>query len=246
MQNRKKLIKNIFVAIGLTGLVTFITPLAARLLPNEIFHQFSNHNHLDKNRFTEVGGDWPPQPNNMENIVWLQSNVTGRASSSRNSDTLATSLSGDDVIELGDRFTYISTKSSAEKDTSSSKEIMTFFSHSNNTTVEITVDQGVIGEVEQINPSNYQPPLTVEEVTDSVKIARESFQQDGFSRVQQLEGYSILAFKSSTELNSDNGGFYDTRVAYVSFHEHVDARPEFVAWVDLSEGTVIKSREDEL
>ena len=246
MQHRKKQIKNVLVAIGLTGLVISITPLAARLLPDGISHQFSNHSHLDKNRFTEVGGDWPPQPNNMENIVWLQNNVSGRATSSRNSDTLATSLSADDVTELGDRFTYISTKSTAEKDASSSKEVMTFFSHSNNKTVEIAVDQGIIGDVEQINPAKYQPPLTVDEVTDSVKIARESFQEEGFSRIQQLEGYSILAFKPSDELTSENGGFYDTRVAYVSFHEHIDARPEFVAWVDLSEGMVIKSREDEL
>jgi hypothetical protein len=246
MQYRTKIFKSVFMAIGVTGLVIFISPLAARLLPDEISHQFSSHNHLDKNRFSEVGGDWPPQPNNMENIVWLQSNVAGRASSSRNSDTLATSLSADDVIELGDRFTYISTKSSAEKDTSSSKEIMIFFSHSNNTTVEVTVDQGVIGEVEQISPAKYQPPLTVEEVTDSVKIARESFQDEGVSRILELEGFSILAFKPSAELTSENGGFYETRVAYVSFHEDVDARPEFVAWVDLSEGTVIKSREDEL
>ncbi len=65
-------------------------------------------------------------------------------------------------------------------------------------------------------------------------------------RIQQLEGYGILAFKPSSELASGEKGFYDTRVAYVSFHEHIDARPEFIAWVDLTEGSVLKSREDKL
>jgi len=252
MQQRKKIIKNIFVVAGLTGAVISITPLAAQLLSSENSLQSSNHSHLDANRFTEIGGNWPPQPKNMENIGWLRDSKVRRSNFKSKTDKLATKLSGDDVPELGDRFTFISTESLDEKNSSkkkrslSSPKMMTFFSHSNNATVEVKVNQGIIENVEQIHPSKYQPPLTVKEVKDAVKIAQKALQKDGYSRIQQLEGYGILAFKPASESTSENGGFFDTRVVYVSFHEHVDARPEFVAWVDLTEGTVIKSREDRL
>jgi len=245
MQNRKVIFKNICVVAGLTGIGLSMTPLAARLLSDESSQQHSNHTHLDTNRFTAIGNDWPPQPKNMENIVWLRSNISGRATPNRD-EALATSISADDVSELGERFTYVSTRSIGEKGSSSSQKIMTFFSHSNNSTVEVEIDNGSVGEINQTSPSKYQPPLTTEEVKDAVKIARESFLQNGVSRIEELKGYGILAFKKRSEMTSTNGGFFDTRVAYISFHEHVDARPEFVAWVDLSEGTVIKSREDNL
>lgn len=246
MQYRKKIIKNILVAAGVAGLVISISPLSARLLQNESSHQLSSHHHSEKNRFTKIGGDWPPQPKNMENIVWLQDDNASRLKSRSDTDDLAASLSADDVSELGRRFTFIGTKSSVEKDATLSQQTMTFFSHSNNMTVDVKVSQGDVNDVEQITPSKYQPPLSAEEVKSAVNIARESFENEGFSQVKQLKGYGILAFKSSSDLTSENGGFYDTRVAYVSFHAHIDARPEFVAWVDLTEETIIKSREDKL
>jgi len=245
--NKNKTIKNVFVVAGITGLVISITPpLTAQFLANETSSHSSNHRHLDANRFTKIGGNWPPQPKNMENIVWLRDSSVVRSNSIINVGEIEKTLSTANVSELGDQFTFVTTTLADEKNSSSSEKTTTFFSHSNNTTVEVKTDQGSIKEVVQISPSQYQPPLTVEEVKDAVKIARESLQDDGFSRIQQLEGYGILAFKPSSELASGEKGFYDTRVAYVSFHEHIDARPEFIAWVDLTEGSVLKSREDKL
>ncbi len=244
--HRNKTIKSVFVAAGITGLVIYITPpLTAQFLANETSSHSSNHRHLDVNRFTKIGGNWPPQPKNMENIVWLRDSSLVRSNSIINVGEIEKNLATN-VSELGDRFTFVSTKSADEKNSSSSEKTATFFSHSNNTTVKVRTDQGSIKEIVEISPSQYQPPLTVEEVKDAVKIARESLQNDGFSRIQQLEGYGILAFKPSSELASGETGFYDTRVVYVSFHEHIDARPEFIAWVDLTEESVIKSREDKL
>ncbi|MCF6203855.1 MAG: hypothetical protein L3J59_09340 [Methylococcaceae bacterium] len=244
--HRKKAIKNVFVIAGLTGLVISIAPLTAQFLSNEMSHQSSNHRHLDVNRFTKIGGDWPPQPKNMENIVWLQGNSGVRSNSISQVSALAKTIVINNVPELGNRFTFITSQTDSGKNGPSSEEVVTFFSHSNNMTVEVNVDHGEIKKVEEISPSTYQPPLTAEEVKEAVKIARKALQKEGFGRVQQLKGYGILAFKTSDEAGSDNGGFYDTRVVYVSFHEHIDARPEFIAWVDLTEGSVIKSMEDSL
>lgn len=245
--HRNKTIKNVFVVAGIIGLViSIITPFTAQFLANETSNHSSNHKHLDVNRFTKIGDNWPPQSKNMENIVWLRDSRVVRSNSISNVGEIEKTLSTANVSELGDQFTFVSTTLADEKSSSSSEKTTTFFSHSNNTTVEVRTDQGSIKEVVQISPSQYQPPLTVEEVKDAVKIARESLQDDGFSRIRQLKGYGILAFKPLSELASGETGFYDTRVAYVSFHEHIDARPEFIAWVDLTEGSVLKSREDKL
>ncbi len=231
------------------GLLFSFTPIAARL-PKQITQLFSSHHHSSTDRFTRIGTEWPPQPKQMENVVWL-----GKHSNNRNvNQTLrsvglaatARQFSNDDIHELGDRFTFVGTKKSGDKRLQSSQQTMTFYSHSNNATVEVEVSQGDIQNVTQINPSKYQPPLTDDEVKEAVNIARTTLSEDGFDRIQQLEGYGILAFKPLSEISSGDPGFYDTRVVYVSFHEHIDARPEFIAWVDLTEQIVIKSEEDQL
>lgn len=249
MSYKNKNIQYTIVTISLIGLLFSFTPIAARL-PNQIAQFFSGHHHPDTDRFTRIGTEWPPQPKQIKNVTWLlrESNnqITDKNIGVSGSAAMAGSLSNEDVSELGDRFTFVSTQKFTGKNSQSTHEIMTFFSHSNNTTVEVQLLQGERQNVTTISPSSYQPPLTEEEVKEAVNIARESLLQDGFDRIQQLDGYGILAFKPSSEATSEPGGFYDTRVAYVSFHDHIDARPEFIAWVDLSEQTVIKSGEDSL
>lgn len=246
MLYRNKTIKIAFVALCLIGLFLSYTPIAARL-PHEISHLFSHHNHPDSDRFTRIGSEWPPQPKGMENVVWLQKSTIGRASRSiTNTDSIDTLLSTQEIPELGDRFTFVGTQLSPGKTSSRSQTSMNYFSHSNNSTVEVKVSQGEIESVDMIDPSEYQPPLTDEEVKEAVDIARTALSQNGFSRIQQLEGYGILAFKPASEINTGDHGFFDTRVAYISFHQHIDARPEFIAWVDLTNRVVIKSQQDEL
>ncbi len=244
MLYRNKTIKIAFVSFCLIGLFLSYAPIAARL-PHELSHLFSRHNHPDSDRFTR--SEWPPQPKGRENVVWLQQSTIGRASRSiTNTSSIDTLLSTQDIPELGDRFTFVGTQSSPGKTSSRSQTSMNYFSHSNNSTVEVKVSQGEIESVDMIDPSEYQPPLTDEEVKEAVDIARTALSQNGFSRIQQLEGYGILAFKPTSEINAGDHGFYETRVAYISFHQHIDARPEFIAWVDLTNQVVIKSQQDKL
>jgi hypothetical protein len=246
MLNKNKTIKLAFVASCLIGLFLSYTPIAARL-PHEISHLFSRHNHPDSDRFTRIGSEWPPQPKDMENVVWLQQPTISRASRSiNNTATIDNLLSTQDIPELGDRFTFVGIQSTPGKTSSPVQTSMNYFSHSNNSTVEVKVSQGEIENVEMIAPSEYQPPLTVEEVKEAVDIARTSLFQNGFNRIQQLQGYGILAFKPVSEINTGDHGFYDTRVAYISFHQDINARPEFIAWVDLTNRVVIKSQQDKL
>lgn len=250
MLYKSKIIQYAIVTVCLIGLLFSFTPIAARL-PNQIADFFSSHHHSSTDRFTRIGTEWPPQPRQMENVVWLGRNSNNRRIGNQvigtsSSAALASVLSSDDVHELGDRFTFVGTTQTGGKTSQPSQTSMTYFSHSNNKTVEVLLNQGDIATVKQINPSEYQPPLTEEEVIEAVKITRERLLQDGFERIQQLEGYGILAFKPESEVRSGDKGFYETRVVYVSFHEHIDARPEFIAWVDLTEQVVIKSQKDQL
>jgi len=249
MLYKNKTIQYAILISCLVGLLFSFTPIAARL-PKQIAHLFSNHSHSSSDRFTRIGTEWPPQPKQMDNVVWLNrhfnNRVVNQTISSVGLAATARSFSSNDIHELGNRFTFVGTQESGGKQLQSSQQTMTYYSHSNNATVEVEVIQGDIQNVTLINPSKYQPPLTDEEVKEAVNIARTSISQDGFDRIQELEGYGILAFKPSSEISVGDRGFYDTRMAYVSFHEHIDARPEFIAWVDLAEQIVIKSGEDQL
>jgi hypothetical protein len=233
----------------LIGLLFSFTPIAARL-PKQIAHLFSNNHHSNNDRFTRIGTEWPPQPKQMDNVVWLgqhsYNRIVNQTISSVGFSATARSFSNNDIRELGNRFTFVGTKESGGKQLQSSQQTMTYYSHTNNATVEVEVNQGDIQNVTLINPSKYQPPLTDEEVKEAVNIARTSISQDGYDRIQQLNGYGILAFKPKSEIQPGDSGFYDTRMVYVSFHEHIDARPEFIAWVDLAQQIVIKSGEDQL
>ncbi|MEE9424890.1 MAG: hypothetical protein V3V18_07900 [Methylococcales bacterium] len=238
MLYKSKIIQYAIVTICIIGLLFSFTPIVARLT--------SNDHHAETDGYTGIGTEFPPQFNNMENIKYLNRDSNNQAIGSRGSAALISTLSSDDVHELGDRFTFVGTTKTGGKTSQSSKTSNTYFSHSTNTTVEVLLNQGEIESVKQVSPSEYQPPLTEEEVNEAVKIARETLIEDGFERIQQLEGYGILAFKPSSEISPGDEGFYETRVVYVSFHEHIDARPEFIAWVDLTEQVVIKSQEDQL
>lgn len=76
-------------------------------------------------------------------------------------------------------------------------------------------------------------------MTQAVTIARAAFQSAGYLRVSVLEGFGILALPSEGPQ-----AFSTHRVVYVSFHTHEDAPPEYVAWVDLTERTVVESWEE--
>ncbi|MEE9396225.1 MAG: hypothetical protein V3V31_04355 [Methylococcales bacterium] len=238
-----KPMKNAVLVICVAGSLSVIAPISAQIAN-------SSHSHPGTNRFTRMGEEWPPQPKQMENVVWL------RTSARRATRALALPRRGTTELmreprvknRLGDRFTLVgSTTQSGGKTSGNTKAETIYFSHSKNKTVQVMLDQGEVEDVRSIDPSEYQPPLTKEEVKEAIDIARSSLIQQGNNRVSQLKGYGILAFKTESELSgSHDKGFFENRIAYVSFHEDIDARPEFVAWVDLTQQTVVNSREDRL
>ena len=59
--------------------------------------------------------------------------------------------------------------------------------------------------------------------------------------MDELQGFVIMAYRAQGAT-----GFYDSRVVYVTFHENLEERPEFLAWVDLSKGQILKATEDSM
>lgn len=208
-----------------------------QLSPNDHGHIISHR----FDRFTQYGGTWPPQPKNIENVVWFtdEEKELSAASKKLSSATEISAASAAVQAALGLRFTHIGTVSHSAKGESNTQEIVTYFSHSNNATVEVTMADGAILEVNNIPPTEYQPPLTAPEIDEAVDIARDYWNTSGYERVNELEGFGILGL-------TPNGatGFNEVRVVYVSFHTDADARPEYVGYVDLTNQVMLESWEE--
>ena len=203
-------------------------------------HDHSDHNHND-DRFTAIGESWPPQPSNIENVIWLTPAVTNTNVQGRMPRIEAVAASDPQVNELlGERYVVIGTESENKKNAPSNAIRVTYFSHSNNLTLEVSMSNQAVASIDIIEPVDYQPPLTAIEVAEAIALAQADLVEQGFTDAAALEGYGILALKGDNNVSD----FYNTRVVYVSFHAHVDARPEYVALVDISNQVVLESRED--
>ena len=199
------------------------------------------HSHFS-DRFTTIHAGWPPQPKAMRDVTWL------RDSSSFVSQETHQTVAGNTVAQesvevraaLGARFTYLGTGGIHTKGQADQAQArVTYFSHSRRSTVEVLVSDGWVSDVTSTPATDYQPPLIPAEVAQAVTIARGALQSAGYLRLSMLEGYGILALPSEGQQ-----AFYAHRVVYVSFHAHEDAPPEYVAWVDLTERTVVESGEE--
>ncbi len=138
---------------------------------------------------------------------------------------------------LGAHFTYLGTGGIHTKGQADQAQArVTYFSHTQRATVEVLVSDGWVSEVTSTPAADYQPPLIPAEVTQAVTIARASLQSAGYLRGSVLEGFGILALPSEGQQ-----AFFAHRVVYVSFHADENARPEYVAWVDLTDQTVVES-----
>ena len=115
-----------------------------------------------------------------------------------------------------------------------------FFSYTRNATIEVTVQAGAITEIKELPANVYQPEPTTSEKARAISLARLYFRTAGHQRILQLNGYVIQAYEPE-----GTTGFYNARVLYVTFHEDITSRPEFGAWVDLTNEGVIKSFHDQ-
>lgn len=193
-----------------------------------------------RSRFAALGEEWPPQPKSMRDIVFnsteeLQNRIAERRANSQ------VALRDDRVHEvLGERFVYIDTEVLARKGNMGRTDVLnTYFSHTFNHTVQVTVEQNQVTDILTLDAAEYQPPLAPEEVTEAITIARAYFGARSISRVAELEGFTILTFPGQ-----DGGAFHTNRIGYVSFSPDADSNPEFVAWVDLTNQVVVESREE--
>lgn len=208
------------------------------LSPNDHGH-FISHSY---DRFTGYGGTWPPQPKDIENVVWFTDEQQELSAASIQLVQTTQVAAANSTVQslLGGRYTHIGTVSNSEKgDDGNRTETVTYFSHSSNATIEVQIKNGVVIDTSEIPPSEYQPPLTVDEIDEAVEIARAYWGTAGYDRVDELEGFGILGLKPTGAT-----GFNDVRVVYVSFHMNADARPEYVGYVDLTNQVMLESWEE--
>lgn len=189
---------------------------------------------------------WPPQPRGIRNVVLLSNpgNTERVADLERRkvADRERVALARASVRKaLGRRHTRGAlVEPDGKAGVMDGAGRLLYFSHENNTTVEVTLDKSRVRGVRRIPATDYQPDVTDEEIVDAEVIARAYFNERGTARVESLGAYGILAHTPVGK------GFYPTRVIYLSFHEAPDAPPEFAAWVDLSGRTVVRIREETL
>ena len=186
---------------------------------------------------------WPPQPPGMQNAVTLNSPATERslaqARQTRAASRERLAAARADVRQaLGARHTQAQLIEGRDKSGAELPSRLMYFSHSQNRTVEVTVDGQQVRRVRSIQPVVYQPEINDAEAAEAEGIARAHFAAGGQARVAALQAFAILAYQPSGK------GFYPTRVLYISFHRNSDAPPEYVAWVDLTERRVLRSRQE--
>jgi hypothetical protein len=187
------------------------------------------------------GLTWPPQVRGSTNAV-VHSNVEqekiGRALKGARMDRLERKAKTHTEANraLGNRSTRITVIDREDKTTGQKATQMVFFSRDKNATVEVDFDNEQIQAVRSIPAWEYQPEITNEEATEAAGLARTYFLSQGFAKAGSMKAFSILPYKP------EGIGYFDTRVLYVSFHQHDDANPEFAAWVDLTNQLILKTR----
>ena len=194
---------------------------------------------------------WPPQPEHLVDVTWLpgETSATVRAAQVQAAQAEAVVLNEATVqAALGERFVRSTTitnqpKGAAAAGTAGAPAAtaqVVFFSYTRNATIEVTVQAGAITEIKELPANVYQPEPTTSEKARAISLARLYFRTAGHQRILQLNGYVIQAYEPE-----GTTGFYNARVLYVTFHEDITSRPEFGAWVDLTNEGVIKSFHDQ-
>ena len=188
---------------------------------------------------------WPPTPRGATDIVvrseaeaQRQSQATGLARlNALDQKVRANPLVAAALGQRATRVAFINVEIDAKAKAAGEPSRLVYFNRETNTTVQVLLGPS---EIILTSPADlYQPDLAEAEEQEAITIARRYFAAAGNSRVTALRGYTIMAYPPNQK------GFYSTRMAYVSFHLDDDARPEFEAWVDLSNQRVTKAQGDQ-
>jgi len=193
--------------------------------------------------FTEFDAGWPPQVRGItdaELVPW--DSLPGALTAELQVEILDRLFADEEVTDtLGERFAFIAAEAigtGKENDLSPGFNAV-FFSHSNNSTVNVQLNDALeTVAVETIEPSIYQPPAGPGEFEEAIGAAREALIELEFD-LTDLQSDGILAHPS--QRTSPKAYFYDRRVIYVSFSRGEDAPPSFFALVDLTNRKILDS-----
>lgn len=194
--------------------------------------------HDEHSRFSAQSEGFPPQPRDVTAQRVVAPATTTRAADRLAAATAAAMADPAVTAALGDG--PVEVFGAVELDAKSwlpGAAVVTAYGHEVAGTVVATVDGGAVTDVEVVPAGEWQPPLTGDERVRAIEVARAHWLAAGVTRVDELDGFAIHALQP-------DGWPYDTRAAYVTFHAGVDGRPELLAWVDLTTGSVFQSRTD--
>lgn len=185
-------------------------------------------------------GVWPPTLTNIENEVVLPVPlrtrgadvvITAARNAVRNNPGIR-NLLGNDYRE------YEASIGNNKDDTVAS---FLFFSHDNNTTIDVKMaSDGTLSPT--VYPSTeYQPTENLDEVDEAINLGTNALQSQGLN-TNTLKGTAMLAFQPSTN-NSVPNQYYSDRVLYVTFGPGDGVEPVYWALVNLSQQSVMNSGE---
>lgn len=190
-------------------------------------------------RFTGPG-EWPPAPHEARGPM-IQA---ARPTDTDRGQVVARLESHSEVqAQLGVAYSLISSTNPLSDRAGAAKGELnlaqletTWFSRSTNQTVIALSDaEGAqVTDLRMVPAGDAQPDLTDDEDALAITLARTFWADEGDKRIDDLEGFSIWAFR-------EDGRVYDVRMAYVSFHRSREHDPELITWVDLTNETVVRS-----
>ncbi len=249
------------VLTGIVGSSAPPTEVSSAVPAQQPVHDHADHDHAstldDDGRFTGPGEVRPPRIRNAEDEIELDySNLEATSDewqlSPATADELMVldigpadrALADDDVRDaVGANHNLISVTNdevvpgSDKGDADELATLVVYYNLDEDTTVEVFINDERVVAVETTMAADGQPPLSAKEKFRAAELARAHWAALGDERLASLEGFSILA-------NRPGGANYNSRVAYVSFHEDNTSDPELLTWVDLTDETILDSRVD--
>jgi hypothetical protein len=116
---------------------------------------------------------------------------------------------------------------------------LTFFSYSNNSTIDVDMKGSDVANVSR--RKDYLPPEGEEEIVEAVALARKDDRIA--AAVKDLDGHGILTQPGDGLLWNDPG--YGHRVFWVTFSKGLSGNPEYWALVDMTEQKVLKAQKED-
>lgn len=193
---------------------------------------------IDVIEFTGPEDGWPPRVRDVTDsraVAWEP--LPGALTDELEAELVESLLADAEVREtLGERFALVGAENVyLDKRDADPRYRFTFYSHSNNLTLQVDVENSERVAMEKLEPHRYQPAPGRDEIDAAIEMARNWLRDKDFP-VAELEGGVLLAFPES---RPGEVAFYENRVLYVSFSEPEDVIARYFALVDLTTNEVL-------